>query len=201
MSFPIKKFLRGINLIEFSNGNHSGSWEDNWSLKQLSQDQKISMLIPLPAYEVKTKIGEKDIDEISDYSDKNTNSDNFDELFEEDNDHEDNFTHTESIQNEEQLFSDILQSTVLKEHNNNKVDNESFTKINDTDVELESEALFNNISNFSASKENIDEIFEQILRTENNVGSDGKSKNQVTDKKPFNEQKSIQNDNDEEIQR
>ncbi|KAL7032613.1 hypothetical protein ACKWTF_007362 [Chironomus riparius] len=154
-----------LNDEDYENGNHSGSWEGNWSLKRFPT-ANISMLIPEPKFgDEKPKIGEKDIDELSDSSNKDTNSEDLDAIYEDENEVEKHMSYIDSLEDNEEIFASILETADIKEELENfNDDQKSISKFdNSYDIELENEAIFNNISEI---KGNIDEIFEQILGTE-----------------------------------
>ena len=126
------------------------------------------MLIPEPKFgDEKPKIGEKDIDELSDSSNKDTNSEDLDAIYEDENEVERHMSYIDSLEDgdDEEIFASILETADLKEEpENSNVDDKSILKIdNSYNIELENESIFNNISEI---KGNIDEIFEQILGTD-----------------------------------
>lgn len=156
-----------FNDEDYENGNNSGSWEENWSMKKFPTGN-ISMLIPEPKFgDEKPKIGEKDIDELSDSSNRDTNSEDFNAIYEDENEIERHMSYIDSLEeeNDEEIFSSILETVDLKEEpEKSNIDYKSDLKVNNSyDIELENESIFNNISEI---KENIDEIFEQILESD-----------------------------------
>ncbi|XP_070493103.1 uncharacterized protein [Chironomus tepperi] len=162
-----------MNDEDDENGNHSGSWEGNWSMKRFPTGN-IAMLIPEPKFGAeKPKIGEKDIDELSDSSNKDTNSEDLDPIYEDEHEIERHMSYIDSLEDgdDEELFESILETADLKEEpESSHDDHKSVLKLeNSYDIELDNEAIFNNISEI---KGNIDEIFEQILSTDNDSSNE-----------------------------
>lgn len=114
-------------------------------MKHFVTDQKIAMLIPSPNVEVKAKIGDLDIDELSDSSEK------------------DDFLY----------IDDALDESIEDEYNNNIDTRKVIEKVQICkDIEEVNQSLNENdmdtdfdISALASSRENIDEIFEEILMT------------------------------------
>lgn len=162
----------------------------------------IAMLIPEPKFGAeKPKIGEKDIDELSDSSNKDTNSEGLDAIYEDENEIERHMSYIDSLDDgdDEEMFESILETTDLKinhEPENSIHDHKNALKTDNSynDIELENESIFNNLSEI---KGNIDEIFEQILGTDGDSSNEKLQNESIETQEIILAENVINNDNDQ----